>query len=56
MITAPSAVQTPTIGESEFQNIRKLVYDNFGINLTEQKRSLVIGRLQKVLRERRFSI
>ena len=28
---------------------RQLVYDHFGINLSEQKRSLVIGRLQKVL-------
>ncbi len=35
--------------------IRKLVYDNFGINLTDQKKTLVVGRLQKVLRERNFS-
>jgi len=35
---------------SEFNDIRKIVYDNFGINLTEQKRSLVIGRLFKLLR------
>ena len=34
------------ISEVEFQTVRNLVYDNFGINLTEQKRSLVVGRLQ----------
>jgi chemotaxis protein methyltransferase CheR len=45
----------PAIGDSEFQSIRRLVYDNFGINLTDQKRSLVMGRLQKVLRERGFT-
>jgi len=50
--TAPA---TATIGDREFQTIRKLVYDNFGINLTEQKRSLVVGRLQKVLRSRGFA-
>jgi chemotaxis protein methyltransferase CheR len=51
--TAPAA-ESHDIGEREFQAIRKLVYDNFGINLTEQKRSLVVGRLQKVLRQRQF--
>jgi chemotaxis protein methyltransferase CheR len=43
------------ISDAEFQAIRTLVYDRFGINLTEQKRSLVIGRLQKVLRRHGFS-
>jgi len=43
------------IGDKDFQAIRKLVYDNFGINLTDQKKSLVVGRLQKVLRQRKFS-
>ncbi|MBD3222529.1 chemotaxis protein CheR [bacterium] len=43
------------MGDAEFQTIRRLVYDNFGINLTDQKRSLVIGRLQKVLRARGFA-
>jgi chemotaxis protein methyltransferase CheR len=42
------------ITERDFQTIRQLVYDNFGINLTDQKRSLVVGRLQKVLRQRDF--
>jgi chemotaxis protein methyltransferase CheR len=50
-----SPVCAPLIGDAEFHAIRRLVYDNFGINLTEQKRSLVIGRLQKVLRARQFA-
>ena len=56
------AVSTPmapgTVGarisDKEFDAIRQLVYRNFGINLTEQKKTLVVGRLQKVLRQRGF--
>lgn len=44
-----------TITDEEFQNIRKVVYDNFGINLTDQKKSLVVGRLQKLLRQMGFT-
>jgi len=50
-------IQTPSenslmmkISDREFQAIRDLVYSNFGINLTEQKRGLVVGRLQKLLK------
>jgi len=43
-----------TISDKEFQHIRELVYKNFGINLTEQKRALVVGRLNKVLREKEY--
>ena len=43
------------ITDEEFDNIRKLVYEQFGINLTEQKRGLVVGRLQKLLRNKGFS-
>ncbi len=43
------------ISDQDFDAIRKLVYDRFGINLTEQKKTLVVGRLQKVLRERKFA-
>lgn len=56
-----SVIQMPeqTVGERisgrDFEAIRNLVYDRFGINLTEQKKTLVVGRLQKVLRERNFS-
>lgn len=50
--TAPGLMQ---ITDGEFNAIRKLVYDHFGINLTERKRSLVVGRLQKLVREKNFS-
>lgn len=43
------------ISDSEFNSIRTIVYDNFGINLTEQKRSLVVGRLQKTLKSLKLS-
>ncbi len=49
------AAAPPGIGDKEFAIIRRLVYDNFGINLSDQKKSLVTGRLQKVLRQRRFT-
>lgn len=38
------------ITNQEFEQMRRLIYDRFGINLTEQKRSLLIGRLQKHIR------
>lgn len=43
------------ITDDEFNTIRKLVYSNFGINLTEQKKSLVVGRLQKLLKQLKFN-
>jgi len=43
-----------TINDKEFESISKLVYDHFGIKLTEKKRALVIGRLQKVLKKLGF--
>jgi len=39
------------ISDSEFKHIRDLIYKRFGINLTEQKRSLLVGRLQKLMRQ-----
>ena len=39
------------LNDKEFKLIRDLVYSKFGINLTEKKRSLIVGRLNKVLRE-----
>jgi len=51
---SPSGVDA-RISDKEFDAIRKLVYDKFGINLTEQKKTLVVGRLQKVLRRREFA-
>ena len=43
-----------SISNSEFGMIRDLVYDRFGIHLTEQKKSLVVSRLQKLLRASGF--
>ncbi|MGD0153876.1 MAG: protein-glutamate O-methyltransferase CheR [Thermacetogeniaceae bacterium] len=43
------------ITAEEFHLISSLVYDKFGINLGEHKQSLVIERLQKVLRQGGFS-
>lgn len=44
-----------SISKKEFEAIRVLVYDRFGINLSDQKQNFVIGRLQKVLRRQGFS-
>jgi chemotaxis protein methyltransferase CheR len=44
-----------TITDEEFRLISRLVYDKFGITLTDQKKSLVVGRLQKELKSRRLS-
>lgn len=38
------------LSDDEFSQIRSLVYERFGIHLTEAKKSLVVGRLQKTLR------
>jgi len=38
------------ISDKEYNLLTNLVYDRFGINLTEQKRSLLVGRLQKILK------
>jgi len=43
------------ISDEEFQLMRRLIYDRVGINLTEQKRSLLVGRLQKLLRKEGFA-
>jgi chemotaxis protein methyltransferase CheR len=40
------------LSDSEFRSIRELLHSGFGIALAEEKRSLVAGRLQKVLRDR----
>ncbi len=42
------------ITDQEFAALRTLIYNRFGINLTEQKRSLLVGRLQKLLRQQGF--
>ena len=39
------------ITDAEFHSIRDMVYNRFGITLSDQKKTLVVGRLQKKLRE-----
>lgn len=43
------------ITDHEFDLLRRLVYRRLGINLTDVKRSLLVNRLQKILRERGFT-
>lgn len=40
-----------TATDKEFKAISELVYSKFGINLTDKKRNLVNGRLQKILKK-----
>lgn len=49
-----AAPGTIRLTDEEYRLIRDLVYSRFGINLTEQKRALIVGRLQKILREKGF--
>lgn len=43
-----------SISDREFNDIAKLVYENFGINLTDKKRTLVRGRLNKTIHQLGF--
>ncbi len=47
--------KTINISDSEFKEISDIVYNKYGIHLTEKKRSLVTGRLQQVLKKNNFS-
>ena len=42
------------ITDAEFRSIRDLVYDRLGITLSDQKKTLVVGRLQKKCKEHGF--
>ena len=55
-VLAPPRLEAPAdrISDREFNAIRDLVYARFGINLGDHKKSLVVGRLQKVLAKRGF--
>ncbi len=39
----------PTLSDAEFETLRKLLYEAVGINLTPEKKALVMGRLSKRL-------
>lgn len=43
-----------TITDKEFTQLAKYIKDNYGINLKEEKKMLVIGRLHTVLAEKNF--
>ena len=43
-----------SISEREYNLIKDLVYEKFGIHLGDQKQALVFGRLQKILRRYQF--
>ena len=49
--TVMSSVKMMNISDYEFESIRSIVYQKFGINLTDEKRGLVVGRLQKVVKD-----
>ena len=46
-----SPIELIKLSDSEYKLISRLVYDKFGINLGEQKRSLIVGRLNKILKQ-----
>jgi chemotaxis protein methyltransferase CheR len=43
-----------SITENEFKQISSLLYKNFGINLTDNKQTLVRGRLNKIIRTKGY--
>lgn len=43
-----------SITEKEFKQISSLLYENFGINLTDKKQTLVRGRLNKIIRTKGY--
>lgn len=43
------------ISDHEFKLLSSFVYQHFGIVLSEQKRSLLVGRLQKIVKARGFA-
>ncbi len=48
-------VEMLELTDKDFKKLSKLIYDRFGINLTEQKRALLMGRLNKVVRTMGFT-
>ncbi len=40
------------LGDAEFRDLRDLIHRNFGIDLSPEKKDLVVNRLQRVLRKR----
>ncbi len=44
-----------SISDGEFQQLRDFIYDRFGIHLSDEKKALVVGRLQKDLQVNGFT-
>ncbi|MFZ5988847.1 MAG: CheR family methyltransferase [Bacillota bacterium] len=44
-----------TITDKEFDKLTEYVKSNYGINLSEKKKALVVGRLQNILHQKNFS-
>ncbi len=49
-----SVIELTKLSDREYKLISQLVYEKSGINLGEQKRALIAGRLNKVLRQNGF--
>ena len=49
-----TAASLMAISDQEFNRMRELIHRRFGISLTDQKRSLLVSRLQKHVREQGF--
>jgi len=43
------------ISKKEFDQLAAYVKSNYGINLTEKKKTLVVGRLQNILQQMNFT-
>ena len=50
-----SSLRLTPLSDKAFARLRSLVYEFCGINLTEQKRSLVVGRLNKLIKSLGFA-
>lgn len=58
MINLPAEIMTNNwilISDDEFKKLTQLVYNTIGIHLSNEKRTLVMGRLQKLLREKKIA-
>lgn len=50
-----SNIRPLELSDREYRIIRDTVYQRVGINLTEEKRSLIVGRLQKIVKSHGFT-
>jgi len=50
--TFDEVAAAPSLSRAEFQQIRRLAYEHFGLDLKEGKQSLIVARLGKALRSK----